>query len=95
MSGFEDSMTLDTGEVRFLLQVGRNHVDVPAVGLLDLIGDRLQAVGAPRDENEIVAARSEAVSVHGADAGRGPGDNRDFLGIRVRHKRSPVYLSAQ
>ncbi len=42
----------------------------------DLVRQRRQAVGAPRDQRDVVAALGEEPRQRRADAGRRPGDQR-------------------
>ena len=47
-----------------------------AVGLIELVGERLQAVLSPRDEGDAVAASRELAGDLLADARRGARDER-------------------
>src|SRR5436305_1708707 len=62
-------------------QGGLAHVDLHAARLADLGGQRLQAILAPRHQNEVVTARGELAGELGADARRGAGDEDDGLRI--------------
>jgi hypothetical protein len=53
---------------------------VDLVGIVQLLGQRVEAVLAPRDEDQVVAAATQLVGDRAADSSGGAGDQRGAIG---------------
>jgi hypothetical protein len=77
---------LDVGQVALLGQVGHHHLHPGAMRRGQLARQRVQAIGAARHQEQVVAAGGQAFGVDGADAGGGAGDDGGARGGgRVGH----------
>jgi hypothetical protein len=61
---------------------------------MQAVGERAQAVAAPRDDPHVATARREAFGEDGADAGGGPGHDRRrsrVVSIHVGRSKAGVH----
>jgi hypothetical protein len=80
--------TCDALEIRALTEIGSQHLDSPAMGLLNLAREGLETVRPTCDQDEVIAAPGEAIRIYRANAGRGARHHRNSL----RAARSHRYL---
>ena len=76
-----------------LAQIRRDHRDSRGVPRLELLGEPLELVAAPRDEREVPSLPREAAGERLPDAGRGAG--HESASLEIGHGTPPGRAPAQ